>query len=110
MIRLQLSIFYLGNTSKSVITTKVVASTVISTARCQANNILDETLDLISAESITEVGGARAIVIGHTIQNNRAGWTPSTNFATLDIEFRSPVEVNKNTTILALLRTRILFF
>ncbi len=61
---------------------------------CQTENILDEGLGVVEAESITESTKAEINVVGYIVRINGSGWTPSSAFSSLNIDFRYPVEVD----------------
>ncbi len=65
----------------------------ISPARCETENVVAEDLGLVEAESITEATKAETNVVGYIIRVNGSGWTPSSAFSSLNIDFRHPVEV-----------------
>jgi hypothetical protein len=64
-------------------------------ARCQTENTLDEELGLVNAESITETTKAETTIVGYIIRTNSSGWTPSSAYSSLNIDFRYPVEVDQ---------------
>jgi hypothetical protein len=70
--------------------------TTTGPARCQTENILSEDLGVVEAESISETTKAETKVIGYIIRINGTGWTPSSAFSSLNIDFRYPVEVYQN--------------
>lgn len=67
--------------------------TTTAPTRCQTENTLDEELGLLDADSITETTKAETKVVGYVIRVNGTGWTPSSAFSSLNIDFRHPVEV-----------------
>jgi hypothetical protein len=65
----------------------------VASARCQTENILSEELGVIASDSITETTKGETKVVGYIIQTNGTGWTPSSAFSSLNIDFRVTVEV-----------------
>ncbi|CAF1321223.1 unnamed protein product [Adineta steineri] len=77
--------------------TSVTGSTTTgkTPTRCSTENSLDEALGLIGAESITETTKAETKPVGFSIRVNGSGWTPSSAFSSLNIDFRHPVEIGR---------------
>ncbi len=67
--------------------------TTTPSTRCQHENVLAEDFGLCGPESITETTKAETKVIGYAIRVNGSGWTPSSAYSSLNIDFRHPVEV-----------------
>jgi hypothetical protein len=67
--------------------------TTTAPLQCQKENVLAEEFGLVEAESITERTKAETIVVGYAIRINGSGWTPSSAYSSLNIDFRHPVEV-----------------
>ena len=65
----------------------------VAPTRCQKENALIEEYGLVEPESITEITKAESKVIGYAIRRNGTGWTPTTSFSSLNIDFRYSVEV-----------------
>lgn len=63
--------------------------------RCQKENVLAEEFGLVQAESITETVRAETTVVGYTIRSNGTGWTPTSAYSSLNIDFLYPIEVNE---------------
>lgn len=74
--------------------TNVTTTTQVAATRCQKESVLAEELGIVEAESITETTKAETTVIGYVIRVNGSGWTPSSAFSSLNIDFRNPIEVN----------------
>jgi hypothetical protein len=68
-------------------------TTPTATLRCQTENLLAEELGLVEAELISETTKAETKIVGYVIRINSTGWTPSSAFSSLNIDFRHPVEV-----------------
>lgn len=66
---------------------------------CQTENVLDEVMGLVTADSITETSKAQTSVVGFVIRMNSTGWTPSSIYASLNIDFRDAVQVSKKKNI-----------
>ena len=61
--------------------------------QCQVDNVVDEEFGLVSADGITETSKAQTTIIGFVIRMNSTGWTPSSVYSSLNIEFEEPVQV-----------------
>ena len=70
--------------------------TTTGPARCQTENVIAEDLGVVEAELISETTKAETKVVGYIIGINGTGWTPSSAFSSLNIDFRHPVEVSQN--------------
>lgn len=77
----------------------LIALTTTTPARCQKENVLAEEFGLVQAESISETSKAQTKIIGYAVRLNGTGWTPSSAYSSLNIDFRYPVEVCCRTTI-----------
>ena len=73
----------------------LIALTTTTTNRCQKENVLAEEFGLVQAESISETAKAETKVIGYAVRLNGTGWTPSSAYSSLSIDFRYPVEVSE---------------
>ncbi|UJR29915.1 hypothetical protein I4U23_017463 [Adineta vaga] len=63
--------------------------------RCQTEDSLDEELGLLNADSITETTKGETTVVGFVIRANGTGWTPSSAFSSLNIDYRHGVEIGR---------------
>ncbi|CAF2527114.1 unnamed protein product [Rotaria sp. Silwood2] len=86
-------------TDSSTATTEKAVDEATTTSsvpgRCQTENTLSEELGLVKAESITETTKAETKVVGYIIRSNSTGWTPSSAFSSLNIDFRYSVEIGR---------------
>lgn len=67
--------------------------TTTTSDRCRTENVLGEEFGLVEATAINEATKGETKVIGYSIRVNGTGWTPSSAFSSLNIEFRYPIEV-----------------
>ncbi|CAF1364701.1 unnamed protein product, partial [Didymodactylos carnosus] len=74
-----------------------VSSEAVTTSggRCLTLNAFAENVSVVEPEGVTEITNGVVVVVGLVIRTNGTGWTPVSQFSSLVVDFRHPVELSR---------------